>query len=166
MYILCFLRLRPKTGSPLACRPDLTFARVLHPRTLVQCINVIDLAEHGRVKIRRVRQLHQHHHDSGWPSPSAGHATDPPLTTSRIDASSSSGGRCPKNDPEVFAALIFSFQSLASVTQGHGTLTLYWRSANQKDRAKIFSCFKLENKASSRSAPPTIAVASLYSLDP
>ena len=59
-----------------------------------------------------------------------------------------------------------SFQSLASVTHGHGTQALYWRCAKQKDRAKIFHCFKLENKASSRSAPPTTWVASLYTLDP
>ena len=59
-----------------------------------------------------------------------------------------------------------SFQSPASVTHGHGTQALYWRCAKQKDRAKNFYCFKLENKASSRSAPPTTAVASLYTLDP
>ena len=59
-----------------------------------------------------------------------------------------------------------SFQSLASVTHGHGTQSLYWRCAKQKDRAKIFHCFKLENKASSSSAPPTTSVASLYTLDP
>ena len=59
-----------------------------------------------------------------------------------------------------------SFQSLASVTHGHGTQALYWRCAKQKDRAKIFHCFKLENKTSSRPAPPTTAVASLYTLDP
>ena len=41
-----------------------------------------------------------------------------------------------------------SFQSLASVTHGHGTQALYWRCAKQKDRAKIFHCIKLENKAS------------------
>ena len=35
-----------------------------------------------------------------------------------------------------------------------------------KNRAKIFHCFKLENKASSSSAPPTTSVASLYTLDP
>ena len=52
-----------------------------------------------------------------------------------------------------------SFQSLASVTHGHGSQSLYWRCAKQKDRAKIFHCFKLENKASSRSAPPTTSVA-------
>ena len=66
---------------------------------------------------------------------------------------------------EVVGAFI-SFQSLASVTHGHGTQALYWRCAKQKDRAKIFHCFKLENKASSRSAPPTTSVASLYTLDP
>ena len=60
----------------------------------------------------------------------------------------------------------FSVYSLASVTHGHGTQALYRRCAKQKDRAKIFHCFKLENKASSRSAPPTTAVASLYTLDP
>ena len=59
-----------------------------------------------------------------------------------------------------------SFRSLASVTHGHGTQALYWRCAKQKDCAKIFHCFKSENKASSRSAPPTTAVASLYTLDP
>ena len=59
-----------------------------------------------------------------------------------------------------------SFRSLASVTHGHGTQALYWRCAKQKDCAKIFRCFKSENKASSRSAPPTTAVASLYTLDP
>ena len=59
-----------------------------------------------------------------------------------------------------------TFQSLASVTHGHSTQALYWRCAKQKDRAKIFHCFKLENKASSRSAPPTTSVASLYTLDP
>ena len=59
-----------------------------------------------------------------------------------------------------------SFQRLASVTHGHGPQSLYWRCAKQKDRAKIFHCFKLENKASSRSAPPTTSVASLYTLDP
>ena len=59
-----------------------------------------------------------------------------------------------------------SFRSLASVTHGHGTQALYWRCAAQKDCAKIFHCFKSENKASSRSAPPTTAVASLYTLDP
>ena len=59
-----------------------------------------------------------------------------------------------------------SFQSLAAVTHGHGTQALYWRCAKQKDRAKIFHCFKLENKPSSRSAPPTTAVPSLYTLDP
>ena len=59
-----------------------------------------------------------------------------------------------------------SFQRLASVTHGHGPQSLYWRCAKQKDRAKIFHCFKLENKASSRAAPPTTSVASLYTLDP
>ena len=39
------------------------------------------------------------------------------------------------------------------------------RCAKQKNRAKIFLCFKLENKASSRSAPPTTSVASLYTLE-
>ena len=62
--------------------------------------------------------------------------------------------------------IFISFQSLASVTHGHGTQSLYWRCAKQKDRAKIFHCFKLENKASSSSAPPTTSVASLYTLDP
>ena len=59
-----------------------------------------------------------------------------------------------------------SFRSLASVTRGHGTQALYWRCAKQKDCAKIFHCFKSENKASSSSAPPTTAVASLYTFDP
>ena len=62
--------------------------------------------------------------------------------------------------------LVLMFRSLASVTHGHGTQALYWRCAKQKDCAKIFHCFKSENKASSRSAPPTTAVASLYTLDP
>ena len=35
-----------------------------------------------------------------------------------------------------------SFQSLASVTHGHGTQALYWGCAKQKDGAKIFHCFK------------------------
>ena len=43
---------------------------------------------------------------------------------------------------------LFTFQSLASVTQ---------RCAKQKDRAKIFHCFKFEKKASSRSAPPCLS---------
>ena len=59
-----------------------------------------------------------------------------------------------------------SFQSLASLTNGHGTQTLYWRGAKQKDRTMIFHCFKLDNKASSRSTPPTASVASLYTLHP
>ena len=52
------------------------------------------------------------------------------------------------------------------MTHGHGAQALYWRCAKQKDCAKIFHCFKLENKASSRSAPPTTAVASLYTWTP
>ena len=49
--------------------------------------------------------------------------------------------------PKKVCSAHFFSHSLASGTHGHGTQTLYSRSANQKDRAKIFSCFKLKNKA-------------------
>ena len=64
------------------------------------------------------------------------------------------------------SCILFSFQSLASVTHGHGTQALHWRCAKQKDRVKIFHCSMLEKKALSRSAPPTAAVPSLYTWDP
>ena len=66
----------------------------------------------------------------------------------------------PPADPSRTKPFI-SFRSL-SVTHGHGTQTLHGRCAKQNDRAKIFHCFRLENKASSRSAPRTTSVASLH----
>ena len=48
----------------------------------------------------------------------------------------------------------------------HGTQTLSWRSAKQKHRAKIFHRFKLENKASSRSATPDHSGCKFVDLGP